>query len=131
MLTKKNKTCIACGEKYTFCTGCSEFDHLPRWMALYHNANCKELFDITTGYLCGELTKEQAKERYEKCDLSHKEILHKNIQKCIDELCNSTEEITAVTVGEETLENSEAFIEEVPAYRKKISKMKYQKSEEN
>ena len=120
MLKRKNKTCITCGENYTFCTGCSEFDHLPRWMAMYHNENCKELFDITTGYLCGHISADEAKERYEKCDLSYKENLREKIQKSIDELLINSEiivefndQLNTISDSFETISNGDIdeFIE--------------------
>ena len=80
------KTCICCGEKYEFCFNCSDYDNLPRWMNIYHNENCKDLFNITSDYLAGNITAEQAKEKYEKCDLSYKYKLHESIKKAINEV---------------------------------------------
>ena len=157
MLKRKNKTCITCGENYTFCTGCSEFDHLPRWMAMYHNENCKELFDITTGYLCGHISADEAKDRYEKCDLSYKEKLRDKIQKSIDELLvvnevatEYCEELNAISDSFEIIQNNDINndnndvidvvkgyldpvsldVEKLPVKRRKTSKIKYVKQDD-
>ena len=45
-MKQNNKTCICCGEIYTFCTGCGQFDNEPRWKAIYHNETCKDIFII-------------------------------------------------------------------------------------
>lgn len=84
MRQKNNRTCLCCSKTYTFCLHCSDYDHLPRWMNIFHNENCKKLFDITNEYLSGGITAEEAKERYSKCDLSYKNKLDKSIVKAID-----------------------------------------------
>lgn len=85
-MKQNNKTCICCGEVYTFCTGCGQFDNEPRWRAIYHNETCKDIFIIVSDYLQNAISKEDAKERLLKCDLSYKNKLHEKIQKGIDEL---------------------------------------------
>ena len=81
-----NKTCICCGKVYTFCTGCSQYDNEPRWKAIYHNETCKDIFIIVSDYLQKAISKEEAKSRLSKCDLSYKDKLHKNIQNGIAEI---------------------------------------------
>lgn len=85
-MRRENKTCICCGKKYEFCLNCAEYDHLPRWMNIWHNENCKNLFDITTEYLAGNITSEKAKEEFAKCDLSYKNELHESIINAINEV---------------------------------------------
>jgi hypothetical protein len=85
-MKKNNKKCICCGEVYTFCTGCSEYDKYPRWMAIYHNENCKNLFNISSDFLAGELSKEEASTRLKDCDLSYKNKLHHSIVDAIDKI---------------------------------------------
>ena len=60
-MVKDNKTCILCGKKYSYCSRCSEFDHLPRWMECYCSENCKNIFNILSGYTMKDYTKEEAK----------------------------------------------------------------------
>ena len=86
---RSDKTCICCGEKYKFCLHCSEYDSLPRWMNIYHNENCKKLFNITTEYKTKNISAQEAKERYDKCDLSYKYKLHKSIVDAINEVNKS------------------------------------------
>ena len=90
-MLRNNKTCILCGKVYTFCNRCEEFDHLPRWMAIYCSDNCKEIFVTATNYKAGEITKEKAYERLSKCDLSDKNKFHQSVIDILDEIL-STEE---------------------------------------
>lgn len=96
-MIQNNKTCILCKKVYTFCNRCEEYDHLPRWMALYCSNNCKEIFMTATNYEYGEITKEQAKHRLSKCDLSDMNLFHKSV---IDVL-------NAIMEDEEVIEKKE------------------------
>lgn len=69
-MVRNNKTCILCGNKYSYCSGCAEFDHLPRWMECYCSENCKDIFNILSSYNMNHKTKEEAKALLEKCDLT-------------------------------------------------------------
>ena len=60
-MVRNNKTCILCGNKYSYCSGCAEFDHLPRWMECYCSENCKDIFNILSSYNMNHKTKEEAK----------------------------------------------------------------------
>lgn len=90
-MLRNNKTCILCGKVYTFCNRCEEFDHLPRWMAIYCSNNCREIFMTATNYKAGEITKEQAIKRLSKCDLSDKEQYHQSIIDILDDILKQDE----------------------------------------
>ena len=70
-MAKKNRECLTCGAKYTYCPNCDR--KAPYWMTDFHDENCKNIFQICTQYNVGLLTKEQAKEALNACDLSNKE----------------------------------------------------------
>ena len=91
-MLRDNKTCILCKNLYTFCNRCEEFDHLPRWMALYCSNNCREIFMTATNYKAGEITKEQAIERLSKCDLSDKKQYHQSVIDILDDILKQDEE---------------------------------------
>ena len=85
-MVKNNKTCILCGKKYSYCSRCYEFDHLPRWMECYCSENCKNIFNTLCSYNMDHITKEEAKLRLEKCDLSHKHNFFHTTQESIDSI---------------------------------------------
>lgn len=108
---RNNKTCILCGKVYTFCNRCEEFDHLPRWMAIYCSENCKKIFVTATNYKAGEITKEQARERLAKCDLSDKAKFHQSVIDILDEILaedkiEEKEEKKKEVVEEKTSDNT-------------------------
>ena len=69
-MRENNKTCICCGKKYTFCPSCSEFDKYPRWMNIYHDENCREIFMVTSDFIAGDIVKDEAK-AIEKAFVTH------------------------------------------------------------
>lgn len=70
-MAKKNRECLTCGTKYSYCPNCNRKE--PSWMAEFHDENCKNIFQICTQYNVGLLTKEVAQEELKACDLSNKE----------------------------------------------------------
>ena len=91
-MIKNNKVCILCGERYSFCSRCEEFDHLPRWMAIYCSDNCKKIFDAISAYNMKLKTKEEAAKILKECDLSRKSEFKESCQKYIDEILDIKEE---------------------------------------
>lgn len=91
-MIKNNKVCILCGERYSFCSRCEEFDHLPRWMAIYCSDNCKKIFDTISAYNMKLKTKKEAAKILKECDLSRKSEFKESCQKYIDEILDIKEE---------------------------------------
>ena len=85
-MVRKNKTCILCGNKYSYCSGCAEFDHLPRWMECYCSENCKDIFNILSSYNMNHKTKEEAKALLEKCDLTMTDTYSEFNKNCINSI---------------------------------------------
>lgn len=114
MRQKNNRTCLCCSKTYTFCLHCSDYDHLPRWMNIFHDENCKNLFDITNEYMAGKITAEEAKERYSKCDLSYKNKLKTSIVNAINTVNRAArKKVVKTKVVEENFEKeiSEEIVE--------------------
>ena len=96
-MVKNNKTCILCGKKYTYCGNCAEFENLPHWMICYCSKNCKDIFDILSAYNMKQITKEEAKEAFEKCDLSYKQKFYHTNLDCINTIM--ADEISTLDVS--------------------------------
>ena len=69
-MAKKHRECLTCGTEYSYCPNCNRNE--PSWKAEFHNANCKNIFQICTQYNVGLLTKEKAREELNSCDLTNK-----------------------------------------------------------
>lgn len=85
-MKKNNKICICCKSTYTFCPSCAESKNLEMWRNIYHNENCKNIFNTASDYLAGAITKEEAKQKFDACDLSYKNKLHNKIVEAINDV---------------------------------------------
>ena len=70
MSKKNNRTCVCCGKEYYFCNTCADQNKEPRWKAIYCSDNCRKIFTTITDYNYKEMTKEQAIENLNACDLN-------------------------------------------------------------
>ena len=100
MAEKLNRTCIACGKKYSYCNHCSQDRDKEPWYSIYCSGNCRKVFMATTDYLANEITKEQAKEIFETCDLSNRYTFKGKINEVINEVCE--EDTATVSITSET-----------------------------
>ena len=72
-MAKRSRECYLCGEKYQYCSSCSQDRMKPSWMAEFHEENCKNIFDICTRFNMDMISKEDAQNALSACDLSNKE----------------------------------------------------------
>ena len=90
-MRKINRTCIVCGHKYSYCPSCAEDEYRPKGLTIFHDENCKNIFDATADYLAHDISKETAKNILDKCDLSNKESMHHTIIEAIGEIYTTDE----------------------------------------
>lgn len=85
---RTNKKCAVCGIDYYYCTGCIDSGGVqrPYWMGMFHDENCKRIFEIASLYEDGQVDYVEAKSVLDKCDLDKKDRFHRNIQKDIAEI---------------------------------------------
>ncbi len=102
-MVRNNKTCILCGNKYSYCSGCAEFDHLPRWMECYCSENCKDIFNILSSYNMNHKTKEEAKALLEKCDLTMTDTYSEFNKNCINSIMADEISTLDETTADETI----------------------------
>lgn len=86
MAKSYKRTCIVCRKDYNYCMHCDEFSHLPKWMMLFHDANCREIFNTISAYENTEISKETAKARLTACDFSRKANYSKAFSKKVDDI---------------------------------------------
>ena len=98
-MAKLNRTCIVCGRKYEYCSSCKEHSMLEPWHSIFHDNNCREIFNAVSMY--EKDSDEVIKSKLDKCDLSNKNNFHKNIINVIDKLYSSEKNIEIIT--EETV----------------------------
>ena len=78
----KNRKCIACGIKYSYCPDCSRADALkPAWYTDFCNESYKDLWYTLTRYNMKRITKDEAKSVISELDLKPIEEYSKFVQR--------------------------------------------------
>ena len=84
---KFKRICTICGREYEYCTrGCNKFSHMEPWHDAYDVENCKDLYNVTAGYINHWLDPDIEVARLQKLDLSYKDKLPKWMQDAINEM---------------------------------------------
>lgn len=107
-MRKKTRSCIVCGVEYTYCNNCREYASKPSWMSLYHDNNCRNIMNIATEYMAGNLAKADAKSGLDKCDLTNKKKFKESVIKAIDEIYATKKDAKVETdkVAKEIVKNA-------------------------
>ena len=71
MASRYKKICYLCGKEYQYCSNCRDFRTQPAWKNMFDTEDCHEIFNISTQFAQGYLSKEEAKEKLKKHDLSN------------------------------------------------------------
>lgn len=79
----RKKICYLCGEHYKYCSSCSQDRMKPTWMNIFHEENCMKIFQTCTDYNMGLITKDEAQEILNACDLSKKDTFTEYVQQDI------------------------------------------------
>ena len=82
-----NRICLTCGKAYEYCGSCPSSLNMPVWKNIFHTENCKTVFETVSDYAQNAITKESAKKKLSKCDVSG--VFKDNIKKLIDEINSS------------------------------------------
>lgn len=83
--TRADRNCTVCGDHYLYCR-CAEYAHLEPWHDAYCSANCKDLYNITAGWINGWLDKEVELGRLNAADLSKVDRFPQWMQDTIKEM---------------------------------------------
>lgn len=99
----KARNCIVCGKEYEYCNRCNSHANMPTWMAIYHDDNCRNIMNIATEYMAGNMLKADAKSELDKCDLTNKKNFKESVIKAVNEIY-ATKKTTKAEVAKATEE---------------------------
>ena len=69
-MERKIRRCVVCGSEYKFCPRCNEDADKPLWYFTFCAEQCKNIYNITSGYEDGKITANVAKTKLDELDLS-------------------------------------------------------------
>lgn len=107
---RRSRECYLCGRHYEYCGSCSSDRMKPAWMSEFHSENCKNIFDICTRFNMNLMSKSEAQDALNSCDLSNKENFKSYVQRDLevifaaDEVSAPAEDPIIVTLDAETKE---------------------------
>lgn len=104
MAKLKTRKCIVCGAEYEYCNNCRNHSSLPSWMAIYHDENCKNIMNISTEYMAGNLTKTEAKSQLDCCDLANKNKFKGAVATAVNEILSAKKPEKVVKEAEVNVE---------------------------
>lgn len=87
-MAKLNRICFTCGKKHSYCPSCYDDRHLETWHIMFHDENCKNIFNIINQYFYKHITIENAKLQLEKCDLNELNNFNVDIKNEIENILN-------------------------------------------
>lgn len=85
-MSQVNRICKTCGKQYFYCTNCDKTLNSPQWMLMWHDENCKKVFEIVSDYAQKRISKEVAKAKIENCNLKVYYTFKDTIRNYIDEI---------------------------------------------
>lgn len=110
MANNINATCSICGKGYHKCLSCVDKIKAEPWKQYTDTSEHYKVFQVVKGYNIGVYTKEEARDRLGRIDLSDLETFRDNIKKTVKEIMRedkkprtpeiSVEEVEAIPVAE-------------------------------
>lgn len=89
---RRNRECYLCGQDYQYCSTCSQDKMKPAWMSEFHSENCKNIFDICTRFNMNLMSKVEAQDTLNSCDLSNKANFKSYVQRDLENIFKVDEE---------------------------------------
>ena len=81
---RRNRECYLCGQDYLYCPTCSQDKMKPAYMSEFHSENCKNIFDICTRFNMQLMSKTEAQDALNACDLTNKENFKSYVQRDLE-----------------------------------------------
>lgn len=130
MAEKNNATCSICGSEYYACLSCHDLIASSPWKMHCDTAEHYKVYQVIRGVSTGVYTKDEAKEKFQKIDLSDLNTFRPHIKKIIKEILKEEKEDKPISKA-----NIEANVEteakiEVETEKIKSTNKKYKKAEE-
>ena len=107
-MARRQRKCYLCGEKYQYCPTCSQDRSKPAWMNEFHSESCKDIFDICTRFNMNIMSKTEAQEALNSCDLTNKSNFKSYVQHDLEVIFaddkKQTKKVESAAIDKETHE---------------------------
>ena len=104
-MDSKLRTCVCCGEKYSFCPRCPQDADKPLYYFSFCSNNCHDIYEITSRFENGQITANEAKNKLDKLNLSNLNNYGESYKLSIDKI------FTSVIEQNDKIEGKNEFVE--------------------
>ena len=105
MARKINRTCVICGQNYSYCPTCGADAGKPTWYFIFDSENCHDIYEVCTQYRDNVIDAETANDLISKLNLDKIEDFAEVTRLQIQEIIKLHEELNIpVKVEEEKTE---------------------------
>lgn len=102
-MERKIRRCVVCGSEYKFCPRCNEDADKPLWYFTFCAEQCKNIYNITSGYEDGKITANVAKTKLDKLDLSKLDKFGTSYKASIEKITSTAVKEVIVDEAVETI----------------------------
>ena len=88
-MDKNLRTCVCCGEKYSFCPRCPQDVDKPLYYFSFCSDNCHDIYETTSRFENGQITANEAKNKLDKLNLSNLNNYGESYKLSIDKIFTS------------------------------------------
>ena len=120
-----NRVCKTCGKKYFYCSNCDKKNNSPEWMLMWHDENCKNIWEIVSSYLQRQITIQEANAKLQKCNLKAVFSYPEKIRNIIEEILAVEKNVATKKKVEEKVETADVSREKPIPKRGRGSKKRY------
>ena len=116
---RKNRKCICCSTEYFYCPNCNGADRLkPSWYSEFHSEDCMKIFDTCTRYNMQMMSKSEAQEILNSCDLSNRSNFKSYVQHDLEVIFAEDPIIVEVEAKIEEVTKDEIVVDVAPVRSK-------------
>ena len=113
-MARRQRECYLCGESYKYCGSCSQDLVKPSWMAEFHSENCKNIFDICTRFNMNMMSKTEAQEVLNSCDLSNKDNFKSYVKRDLEAIFQEDPIVVTLDAKIKEIHEDKAVVEISP-----------------
>lgn len=115
---RRTRKCYLCGETYKYCPTCSQDLTKPIWMSEFHSEDCMKIFDTCTRYNMDMMSKSEAQEILNSCDLSNRSNFKSYVQHDLDVIFTEDPIVVEVEAKIEEIVEDKIIVDVAPVRHK-------------
>ena len=102
MALELNAKCEICGKMYHMCNSCADSLTFKPWRSVVDSIEHFKIYIVLSDYTNKHISKGEAKQELEKCNISDYKTFEPHIVKAIDEILKDDKQVTNSTISTNT-----------------------------